>query len=193
VWLDNLALSFQTIVAAFQQNFLLSLEWVGVLWVIQFINASLGYRLNYLGTYPRSIHGLIGIFFTPFLHADFNHLFFNSIPLVVLTNLMMLHGLANFYCATVIIIVLGGIALWLFGSKNIHIGASGLIMGYFGYLLSDAYTHLNAQSIIVAGIALYYFSGLIFSLFPSSTKNISWTGHLFGFLAGLVALYLCNA
>src|SRR5260221_386805 len=109
------------------------------LWVIHFINIILGYRLNILGIYPRHVLGLIGIPCFSFLHGSFNHLFFNSIPLFVLINLVLVEGIQKFFCVSETIILLGGMAVWLFGRRALHIGASCLIMGYWGYLLSHAY------------------------------------------------------
>jgi membrane associated rhomboid family serine protease len=132
---------------------------------------------------------LTGIFFAPFLHHDFNHLFFNSVPFFILTNLVLLHGQLNFYICSLIIICGGGLGVWLFGRRAVHIGASGLIMGYFGYLLAEAYYNLSAITIILAVLALYYFGGLIFALIPGARKDVSFSGHLFGFLSGVLAAY----
>lgn len=158
-------------------------------WAIFLINLILGNRLNVLGIYPRHLSGLIGIFFAPFLHANFNHLFFNSIPLFVLTVFMLLYGLKYFIILSIVIIFISGFAIWLFARRAIHIGASALIMGYWGYLIMDAYNHPSIFSIPVVIVCLYYFGGLIFSLFPSSEK-VSWEGHVFGLVAGILTSYL---
>lgn len=159
------------------------------LWVIHFINILLGYRLNILGVYPRSVWGLIGIPCFSFLHGGFSHLFFNSIPLLVLINFMLLGGMQKFINISFTIMLISGGALWLFGRRAIHIGASCLVMGYFGYLLVNAYQHPSLLTIILALVCLYYFGGLLGSFFPTEEK-VSWEGHLFGFLAGLAAVYL---
>lgn len=192
MFLATLTDAFQEVIVSFQNNAKFAALLIGILWAIHILNKILGYRLNVLGIYPRSLHGLVGIFFTPLLHYDFNHLFFNTIPLFVLANLVLAHGRENFYCVSLIIIVLSGLAVWLFGSRSIHIGASGLIMGYFGYLLTDAYFKFTATTILLAVLALYYFGGLVSALFPSGRKDVSWAGHFFGFAAGCSSIYLCQ-
>ena len=172
-----------------QANISLILMIVGGLYVIHFINWILGHRLAVLGIYPRKLWGLPGILFSPFLHGHFNHLFFNSIPLFVLGSFVLLYGVPTFYFVSITIILLSGLATWMFARKGFHIGASGVIMGYFGFLLLNAYHQETAMSIALAIVCLYYFSGLIFHLFPTEVKS-SWEGHVFGFLAGVAAAYM---
>lgn len=188
--LTELSSALQNIIASIQYNYIFVLKLIGVLWVIQIINFILGYRLNFLGVYPRNIFGLPGIICSPFLHGNFNHLFFNSIPLFVLINLVLFNGRAEFYCISIIIILISGGALWLFGRKAIHIGSSTLIMGYFGYLLINAYHQPTMVTVLLALVCIYYFGGLFLALFPGE-KGISWEGHIFGCLAGIAAAFLC--
>lgn len=158
------------------------------LWLIQLINWVLGYRLNLLGIYPRSVHGFVGIIFSPFLHGDFNHLFFNSIPLVVLAAFVLLNGWPVFIYVTAVIILLGGFLVWLFGRPAFHIGASSLVMGYWSYLMVNALHQGSIVTIVLAVIVAYYFGTMILlSLFPRF--RTSWEAHVFGFLAGIVAAY----
>jgi membrane associated rhomboid family serine protease len=187
--MDKIAHAFQTVIAAMQQNLEFALVFVGILWVINALNAILGYRLNALGIFPRTPYGLVGICFFAFLHGNASHLFFNSIPLCMLADLILLKGHQTFYIVTIAIIILSGIGIWIFGRRAIHIGASSLLMGYFGYLLANAYFHLDATTIILAGVCLYYFGGLVLALFPSVEKNVSWEGHVFGFAAGIATSY----
>ena len=100
-----------------------------------------------------------------------------------------MRGVLTFYIVSIFVIVVGGFLLWLFGKRGIHIGASTLIMGYFGFLLAEAYFQLNATTIILAFICLYYFGGLVLALFPGK-KHISWEGHVCGFIAGIGIAYL---
>jgi membrane associated rhomboid family serine protease len=137
--LEKLANEVQNVITSMQYNMLFSLKIIGILWAIQIINLLTKYNLNNLGIRTRSIRGLSGILFSPFLHGGFNHLFFNTIPLFVLSDLVLLEGHVVFYYVSCTIIILSGILTWLFGQRGIHIGASGLIMGYFGYLLAKAY------------------------------------------------------
>lgn len=185
-YLDQL----QNAIAVVRVNIPIALLLIGILWVVLLINKLVGYRLNILGIYPRNPFGLLGIIFHPLLHGSFNHLFFNSIPLFVLLTFMLTTGITTFICVSVIIILLSGLCIWLFGRKAIHIGASGLIMGYWGYLLVFAYKNPSILSYILAIICIYYFGSLLISIFPSEEKT-SWEGHLFGLGSGIAATYIC--
>lgn len=185
----NILLSqLQQLFAAMQANVAIALYIVLGLWIIQLINYSLHYRLNILGLIPRKPFGLIGIVFSPFLHGSFNHLFFNAIPLFVLLNFMLINGINHFIGISIVIIGIAGIATWLFGRRGIHVGASGVIMGYWGYLLFDAVRNPSVVTVILAILVMYYFGSLFFSLFPQE-ESVSWEGHVFGFLAGLITAY----
>jgi membrane associated rhomboid family serine protease len=186
--MQAIANALHLIVVSTQHNFVFSITLVGILWAIQIVNTVFGNGLNRLGIVPRTAVGLRGIVFSPLLHGDFNHLFFNSIPLFMLSNLVLLNGRVMFYAVTLFVVVVGGLAIWLFGKRGVHIGASSLIMGYFGYLLAGAYFKFDATAIILALIALYYFGGLLLSLFPGE-KHVSWEGHVFGAAAGVLAAY----
>lgn len=187
--MENIVTDFSNIVSGMQNNFLFSLKLLGIFWAVHILNLILGYRLNVLGITPRRLYGLPGIFFSPFLHANFTHLFFNSIPFLVLTDLILTEGKLIYYSISIEIIILSGILVWIFGKRAIHIGASALIMGFFGFLLGKAYFQLNATTIILAGLCLYYFGGLFIALFPSVQKNVSWESHIFGFLAGIFTAF----
>ena len=89
------------------------------------------------------------------------------------------------------IIVLEGIMVWLFARKGNHIGASGLIAGYFSYLLIHSYMSSTILSISLGIVILYYFGGILLSIFPTAAK-ISWEGHLFGIIAGIISFMVHN-
>ncbi len=187
--MNNLTNAISSIATSMQQNMPLLLAIIGLLWAIHLINWLLGYRLNVLGNYPRSGHGLLGIFFSPFLHGDFNHLFFNSIPLFILSSMVLLEGQTRFFYVTLEIIIISGLAVWLLGRKAIHVGASGLIMGYWSYILFQAYQQRTVIAVLSAFIGIYYFGGLLFNLLPTS-KGTSWESHVYGFAAGIAVHYI---
>lgn len=132
--------------------------------------------------------GLIGIFTGTFLHQNFNHLFFNSIPLIALGLFMLSLGLKTFFLISLAIMLMEGSAIWLVGRPGIHIGASSLISGYFSFLLISAYAHPSFTSIIIALVTIYYFGSILLGIFPTA-ERVSWESHLFGFIAGIVAYY----
>ncbi|KTD40678.1 rhomboid family intramembrane serine protease [Legionella parisiensis] len=146
-------------------------------------------KILLLGIIPRRAYGLPGILFAPLLHANFNHIFFNSIPLVVLSNFILINGLSYFLIVTIMITVLSGIAIWCFAKPGLHVGASGLITGYWGFLVSNIYQSGTLTTIILGIICIYYFAGIFFGIFPKE-KGVSWEAHLFGLLAGLATSYL---
>jgi len=187
--MDKIISALQTIVLATKQNSPFVIKIIGILLLLNIINRLLSNSLNRLGIIPRTWHGLMGIFFSPFLHRDLTHLFFNSIPLFVLANLILLDGKSVFYIVSLMIIVLSGLSIWLIGRRAIHIGASSLVMGYFGYILANAYFQITATTIILVILCIYYFGGLlVINLIPSE-KDVSWEGHIFGFLSGIFTAY----
>jgi membrane associated rhomboid family serine protease len=181
--------SLQVLINTIVDNGGLLLVLILGLWGIQIINKLMSYRLNYFGIIPRTPIGLVGIFLSPFLHGDNNHLFLNTIPLLVLACLVLTGGQTLFWQVSLSIILISGVLIWLLGRKAIHIGASSLIMGYWGYLIVNAYHNPGPLAFILAGVCVYYFGGLLFGLFPSQ-KSVSWEGHLFGCLAGIITNYI---
>jgi membrane associated rhomboid family serine protease len=161
----------------------------GVLWAINIVNWLLGSPLNALGIYPRHLVGLLGILFSPILHKNFSHLFFNSIPLFALGLAILAKGVSIFINVTAIVVVLGGFGVWLFARRAVHIGASGLVSGYFGYILADAYFEPSATAVLLAIVVAYYFGSIFLGIFPQEDK-ISWESHLFGFLSGITCAFL---
>ncbi len=188
--LNSLSYTVDSQINAVKVNLPIVLAIVGLLWGIHLLNYLLKYRLNLLGIYPRSLFGIPGIVCSPFLHGNFSHLFFNTIPLFLLLSFVLLSGLQTFYCISIIIILLSGSMVWLIGRKGLHVGASGVIMGYWGYLLAYAFHHPSLSSIVVALVMLYYLGSLVLNLFPAGEK-VSWEGHVVGLIAGFFAAYVC--
>lgn len=158
-------------------------------WAVFFINNLIGKRLFFLGIIPRRLYGLPGILFAPLLHANFNHIFFNSIPLLVLSNFLLINGLPYYLDVTLIITLISGFLIWCFAKSGLHIGASAVITGYWGLLVSDIYRQGTVTAIILGLLSLYYFAGIFLGVFPGK-KGVSWEGHLFGLLAGVATSYL---
>jgi membrane associated rhomboid family serine protease len=159
---------------------------VALIWVIEFINFFLGHRLSSWGILPRTLTGLKGIPLSPFLHSSIMHALFNTIPFAVLGGFVMLHGKQVFFETSIIIIFAGGTALWLFGRSSCHVGASGLVFGYFGYLVLRAWYERSLKSFVIAFFTVSLYGGILWGLMPTFSR-ISWEGHLFGMLAGILA------
>lgn len=182
--LQDLSNSFDTIIQETQQNFPLLWRIAALPWVIWAINGLLHGVLFHLGIIPRRLQGIPGIFCAPFIHANFSHVFFNTIPLIVLSDFVLLQGWNYFLYASLFIIIVSGFLIWCFAKPGIHIGASGLITGYWGLLVSNIYQQGSLMAIILGALSAYYFAGIFLGVFPQG-KGISWEGHLFGLLAGV--------
>lgn len=183
---DHFANQLDILIQLSKQNLVLTFYIVGAFWIIHLVNFICRYQLNRFGVYPRHVIGLRGIIFSPFLHGHFDHLLFNTVPLFILVNLTLMYGMDLFLTVSLVVIVCSGLAVWLFARPGMHVGASGLIMGYWGFLLAEAFYHPNISAVIVAALCLYYLGGLFFSIVPSAVgKNVSWEAHLFGCLAGI--------
>jgi len=159
---------------------------VVAMWLLELLDQLLLPRpgLDVFGIRPRSEGGLWGILFAPWLHRGFAHLAANTVPLAVFGALVLTRGTRTFVRTSLGIIVLGGLGVWLFArSGTIHLGASGLVFGYLGYLLTIGWVerHLGWIALSV-GIGLLY-GGLLRGVLPG-TPGISWEGHLSGVLAG---------
>ena len=186
--LDEITASLSLIISQTQRHApVLGIE-VAILWGA-YVLTSLDNRLLYLGIIPRKVYGMLGIVFAPLLHGSFNHLFFNTIPLVILSDFILIQGLPYFLTVTIIITVLSGFLIWCFAKPGLHVGASALITGFWGLLVSDIYQQGTLVSVILGFISLYYFAGIFYGLFPGK-KGVSWEGHVFGLVAGFVTSYL---
>ena len=166
---------------------------VAILWIVEVVNLFLGHRLNVYGLVPRTIEGLRGIPLSPFLHAGFGHLLSNTLPLLFLGGLVAARGQSNFVIVTLFIVFVGGLALWLVGRPwpcdvhyLVHVGASGLVFGYFGYLVARGWYERSFLSIFVAALIILVFgAGILSGLLPTA-PYISWEGHLCGLLSGVL-------
>ena len=163
---------------------------VGLLfmWAIFLFEYLTGFALDYLGVYPREIDGLRGIIFSPFLHLDWGHLISNSPPFLVLTFMLLFFYPRVAPVAFGIIYLLAGGMLWAFGRSGIHIGASGVIYGLVAFLATIGFLRKNVRAIAISLVIVFYYGGLLAGVVPGQA-GISWDGHLFGALAGVLAAY----
>lgn len=183
---------------ALGQNVLSTAVWMGlflaVLWVIYFVDSVLlkGRLRKRFGLIPRSHFSLLRIFISPFLHVNRKHIAANSIPFFILGSLVMIQGQVVFWVATFVIILVAGLGIYLFArAGTIHMGASGLILGYFGFLLANVFFNPDWVTIFIAAIVAVFYLGLITQIVPLK-NGVSTTGHLFGFLGGILAAALTS-
>lgn len=187
--IDELSSSVTYIVEQTKLNLPILTYILAILWGILILDKILQHRLLYLGIFPRRIEGIPGILFAPLLHANANHLFFNSIPLVVLSDFLLINGLTYYLDVTLIITLISGGLVWCFAKPGLHVGASGVITGYWALLVCNIYQQGTVTAIILGIICVYYFAGIFLGVFPQK-KGISWEGHLFGLIAGVIATKL---
>lgn len=161
---------------------------IAIIWAVELIDSLfLGGALDLYGIRPRSFIGLRGILFAPFLHGDFAHVAANTLPFLTLGWLIMLRQTSDFFVVTAITMLVSGLGVWLAAPANsIHIGASGLIFGYFGFLLLRGYFERSFAAILFSLIVGLLYGGIIWGVLPLQ-YGISWQGHLFGFIGGALA------
>lgn len=164
---------------------------IGLLWGVQLVNANLfGGRLALYGIQPRQLDGLQGILWAPLLHGGFGHLLTNTVPLVTLGWLIMVQETSDFLIVTIIAAFVSGLGTWLVGAPtSVHIGASGVVFGYFGYLLLKGYFERSVAAIAVSLLVIVFYGGLLWGVLPTQ-PGVSWEGHLFGFIGGGIAARL---
>ncbi len=163
---------------------------LAVIWVLQVVNWADGYRLdNEFGILPEHLSRLPEIFTAPFLHVSWQHIEGNSVPLFVLGVLAAYRSIRRFLLASLIITVTSGLAVWLFqSSTELTVGASGVIFGYFGYVLVRGFFDRNPVDIgvgLVAGV-LYW---TILQVAIPGTPGVSWIAHLGGLVGGVLAAW----
>ena len=160
---------------------------LGAAWVT-FVGTLLsgGALLSY-GIVPRAVLGLRGILFAPFLHANLNHLVANTVPFVLLGWLVMLRDSRHFGRVTIAAMLGSGLFSWALGAPgSIHIGASGVIFGYLGFLMVSGWYARTFASIALSIGVTFAWGSLVFGVLPT-VPGVSWQGHLGGFIGGVLA------
>jgi membrane associated rhomboid family serine protease len=162
---------------------------VGTIWGVALLNNLLlaGSLLD-LGILPRTLVGLRGILFAPFLHVDMAHLLGNTAGLLMLGSMVIFREERDFWVVTILGILVGGIGTWLVGRPVIHVGASGVIFAYFGYLLTVGIVERKPGAIMLSVLSFLAWGGLLYGVLPTDA-GISWEGHLFGLIGGMMAAW----
>jgi membrane associated rhomboid family serine protease len=161
-----------------------------IVWMIELIDQVLwGVAFDSYGVRPRTLPGLRNILFAPFLHHGLGHLVANTMPFLLLGWFVIMRGVGEFLRVSLIAALVSGLAIWLLGaSQTIHLGLSGIVFGYLGYLLVRGYLDRSPSSVLLAVLALLFYGGLLWGLLVWQ-PGVSWLGHTFGFLGGGVAAY----
>ncbi len=157
------------------------------LWTAHAANAITAGSLTRYGIVPRTVDGLWGILFAPFIHANLAHLIANTVPLLLLGWLVLLRDARHFLPVTLLSMLGAGLGAWLLGAPGtVHIGASGVVFGYFGFLMLAGWFARSAASIAISALVTIAWGGLVLGVLPGQ-PGISWQAHLGGFVAGVLA------
>lgn len=156
-------------------------------WAAFAANLVTGGALIQYGVIPRTTTGLRGILFAPFIHGSLNHLVANSVPFLVLGWLVMLRNARHFIPVTLVSMLGAGLMAWLVGAPgSMHVGASGVVFGYLGFLMLSGWFARSFASIALSIGVTVAWGGLVFGVMPGE-PGISWQAHLGGFLGGGLA------
>jgi membrane associated rhomboid family serine protease len=158
-----------------------------LMWLVEVVDAIAGGSLDRHGIEPRDADGLAGVVAAPFLHGGWDHLAANTVPFLILGGVIALDGVARVALVTVLIAAIGGVGTWLFApSDTVHIGASGIVFGYAAYLATRGlYTRSVLQILVGVLVVVVWGATLVEGVVPQ--EGISWQGHLFGAIGGVVA------
>ena len=163
------------------------------MWGAEVVDLALGGDLDAYGIEPREPDGLIGVVAAPFLHGGFAHLVGNTVPLVVLGAVIALGGALRLLAVTAIVGLVSGLGTWLVApAGTVHIGASGIVFGFATYLMARGlYSRRMAQLAVGVVVLALWGATLLRGLVPDA--GVSWQGHLFGAIGGVVAARLLHA
>lgn len=173
-----------------------------IAWAIHIVDWGVGrgaFR-GVFGVRPRTFGGLFGVFLAPFLHGvrerngepDNSHIVGNTVAFAILGLFVALQGLRLFYVVTIGVALASGIGTWLVGQENSrHVGASGVIYGYIGFLLVYGLVASNPLALILGAVAFFMYGWAVVGILPSA-PGTSWEGHLFGFIGGVVMAYIVS-
>jgi len=169
-----------------------------VMIIIQTINWATDYRLDAWGIDPRTWQGLPGVLFAPLLHGSWGHLWSNLVPLVIMGVLIMLSGMRQFLAVTALVWLVSGLGVWLVAPANtITVGASGIVFGWLAFLIvrgiwTRTWQHIVLGLVLLAIYGSLFWSGIVKVAAADITGvvTVSWQGHLFGALGGVLAAFL---
>ncbi|MCZ4319471.1 rhomboid family intramembrane serine protease [Aequorivita viscosa] len=165
------------------------LLFVMVLWIVYWVETRFNINLNYFGVYPRTVEGLRGVIFSPFIHGSLKHLFNNSVPLFVLTAALFYFYRDVRWKVLLFGLLFTGLATWVIGRASLHIGASGVVYMLVAFLFFKGIFSKQFQLTALALVVVFLYGGMLWYVFPVNPE-ISWEGHLSGFFVGFLFSFL---
>jgi membrane associated rhomboid family serine protease len=176
--------------AFYRKKFLLSIiipgMFVIVMWLVKIVEILFELDLSGFGIYPLSARGVPGIIFSPFIHADFKHLFNNSLPLFFLSTALFYFYSEVALKVFILTFFLTGLLVWIGGRDAWHIGASGLVYGLASFLFFSGIIRRYFRLIALSLLIVFIYGSMVWGLFPGVYKNVSWESHMLGFFSGIV-------
>lgn len=164
--------------------------WVALLWLLEAVDQATGNALDTFGVQPRRLDELVDVVPSAFMHFGFEHLIANSLPLLILGFLAALRGVGRFLAVAATIIVVSGLGVWLIAPDGSNTaGASGLIFGLFGYLLARGFVDRRITDVALGSVVAVFYGSILWGVLPTDS-GISWQGHLFGLVGGILAARL---
>ncbi|MFI8854913.1 rhomboid family intramembrane serine protease [Streptomyces sp. 891-h] len=164
--------------------------WVALLWVLEAVDQASGNALDTFGIQPRRVDELVDVIPSAFMHFGFEHLIANTLPLLILGFLAALRGVGRFLAVAAIIVAVSGLGVWLIAPENSNTaGASGLIFGLFGYLLARGFVDRRITDVALGTVVAVFYGSILWGVLPTDS-GVSWQGHLFGLIGGVLAARL---
>ncbi|OUS25762.1 hypothetical protein A9Q99_20095 [Gammaproteobacteria bacterium 45_16_T64] len=165
---------------------------LSLLWVVGLVNYLLNYSLNEYGIVPREFVGLRGVVLSPLLHGSVQHLAVNSVSFVLFGGLLIARGVKFFVFTILFVGVVGGLGVWMIADAgSVHVGASGVVFGMFGFLMFRGFFAKKPLDLLISFAVIFLYGGVIWGVLPGEA-GVSWESHLCGFLAGALFAYCCR-
>lgn len=148
--------------------------------------------LDQYGVEPRTVHGLVGVLFAPFLHGGAAHLVGNTLSFWMLGFLATSRAIGDFWSVCITSALTGGLGAWAFGKPDsIHIGVSGVCFGFLGFLMGRGFFERKIGAMLLSAAVIFFFGGMMGGVLPTAAlQGISWETHLFGWVGGLLVAWL---
>ncbi len=158
------------------------------IWIVFWFESRFGFDFSQFGVYPRTFFGLRGILLSPFIHGDINHLWHNTLPLLILSAALFYFYQPNAWKVLIIGGVLTGLLTWLLGRPANHIGASGVVYLLFGFLFFKGIVARHFRLIALSFVVVFIYGSMVWYVLPIDPK-ISWEGHLSGIVSGVLLAF----
>ena len=161
------------------------IAFVLLIWIVFWVEIRFGYRFNTLGVFPRTVSGLRGVIFSPFIHGSLEHLYHNSTPLLALSTALFYFYRPIAWKVILLGILFSGLFTWGIGSAGYHIGASGLIYVLMSFMLFKGIFSKHYRLTALSFLVIFLYGSMLWYVFPIK-ENMSWEGHLSGLLVGFI-------